>query len=543
MAPLNMERSFRSLLIALGGIGLLITTIALDAIVLEPGPWIIVLGAIGAVLALVGLYQLRSELAGLIKHRRGEIALFTVGVVGVLILVAHLSTRYTARYDLSATKEHSLAEQTVTMLERLDEPVHITFFHDSGMRETVELYKLVSQQTDKVTVDFYDPILNPAQARMRGVQFPGTAIFESGGRTIQVHSPSETEIANGILRVSLGVQQTVCFLDGHGEADPFSLESHDHLEGTAGHSHGAGAKVVLHETHGMAKARHALETMNYVVERAAILSGSKPLSRCSVLVAAGPKSRLLPEEIRDIENYLANGGNALFMLDPFVETGLEAVVRNYGVVVDNNIVIDELSHFWADTSSPAVTQYNRHQVTRGLPLTFFPGARTLSPTGQRVPGTSVTALVNTSTRSFGETNPGRIRFDEGEDTIGPLTIMAVSTLRPERAAEESVISPGPDDTLPSPIIEGEAKSRIAVIGDSDFATNSFFHMLGNGNLFLNVVNYLAEQENLIGVEPRTYDPPRVSLTNRQMKGTFLLSVVLLPALLGIIGFVVWWRQR
>ena len=87
------------------------------------------------------------------------------------------------------------------------------------------------------------------------------------------------------------------------------------------------------------------------------------------------------------------------------------------------------------------------------------------------------------------------------------------------------------------------RSRIAVVGDSDFATNSFFHILGNGNLFLNTVNYLTAQENLIGIEPRTYDLPRVNLTNRQMKGTFFLSVVLLPALLAVVGIAVWWKQR
>ena len=75
------------------------------------------------------------------------------------------------------------------------------------------------------------------------------------------------------------------------------------------------------------------------------------------------------------------------------------------------------------------------------------------------------------------------------------------------------------------------RSRIAVVGDSDFATNSFFHIMGNGTLFLNTVNYLAAQENLIGLEPRTHDLPRVNLTNRQMKGTFFLSVILVPALL------------
>jgi ABC-type uncharacterized transport system involved in gliding motility auxiliary subunit len=82
-----------------------------------------------------------------------------------------------------------------------------------------------------------------------------------------------------------------------------------------------------------------------------------------------------------------------------------------------------------------------------------------------------------------------------------------------------------------------------VIGDVDFATNSFFHFLGNGNLFLNTINYLAAQENLIGLEPRTYDLPRLSVTNRQIKATFVLAVMLLPALLALAGVAVWWRQR
>jgi ABC-type uncharacterized transport system involved in gliding motility auxiliary subunit len=86
-------------------------------------------------------------------------------------------------------------------------------------------------------------------------------------------------------------------------------------------------------------------------------------------------------------------------------------------------------------------------------------------------------------------------------------------------------------------------SRLAVAGDSDFATNSFFHIMGNGALFLNAVNYLAAQENLIGLQPRTAELPRINLTNRQMKATFVLSVLLVPALLALIGTVVWWRQH
>jgi len=67
--------------------------------------------------------------------------------------------------------------------------------------------------------------------------------------------------------------------------------------------------------------------------------------------------------------------------------------------------------------------------------------------------------------------------------------------------------------------------------------------MGNGKLFLNAVNYLASQENLIGIAPRTYDLPRVNLTNRQIHGTVFLTIVLIPALMALVGIAVWWRQR
>jgi ABC-type uncharacterized transport system involved in gliding motility auxiliary subunit len=211
------------------------------------------------------------------------------------------------------------------------------------------------------------------------------------------------------------------------------------------------------------------------------------------------------------------------MLDPFVRTGLEPVLREYGVVIDDDIVIDQASHFWADVSAPAVSDYNRHQITRELPLTFFPGARSLSPTAERVPGTSVVPLVNSSRNSWGQATQDRVGFVQGRDTPGPNTLMVVALRR--TGGED-----GP-------------RSRLAIVGDSDFATNSFFHIMGNGALFINTVNYLAAQENLIGIQPRTADIPRINLTNRQMKGTLFLSVLLVPALLAIVGTAVWWRQQ
>lgn len=546
-----MESSFRNLLVLLLGLALLGLAGVANAISVQSTLPALALGIAGLVLSAWAAYRLRGEIGGLVRERRGEILLHTLGVIGILIAVAYLTVRFPARFDMTEARLFSLSPATINMLQRLEKPVHIVFFHDRMMRETVEMYQQIAKQSDKVTVEFYDPMLNPAQARMRGVEFPGTAIMESEGRRIFVNGPTETDIANGILRVSQGVLQTVCFLDGHGEPDPFSLESHDHTEGNAGHSHGLGTKVVVHERHGIAKARHGLEAMNYVVQKVTLLQGNVDLSSCAVLVVAGPKSALLTAEVKAIDKYLADGGNALFMLDPFIRTGLEPVLAQFGIVLDDTIIIDEASHFWADISAPAVTDYNRHEVTRDLPLTFFPGVRSLSPTPERVPGTHVRPVINSSQKSYGGTNRERPDFDPKTSRKGPLTIMVTALRRPEFVeSTEAVIrrlregdAAAPAETRPKNAESVQNTSRIAVIGDSDFATNSFFHILGNGTLFLNTVNYLTAKENLIGLEPRTYDLPHVSLTNTQMKGTFFLSLVLVPALMAIIGIAVWWRQR
>ncbi|MEZ5931901.1 MAG: GldG family protein [Alphaproteobacteria bacterium] len=538
----------------LAGFALLIAALVIQAVLLEPLGWVIALGVAGVILAAVGGFGVRDELGGAIRGRRGEIALFTLGVIGILVVLGYFSVRYPLRYDMTSTGRHSLSEQTVTMLQRLEKPVQVTFFHDPKMRETVELYQLMAGETDKLTVAFHDPMLNPAEARLQGVQFAGTAVMSSEDRKLQVHGQTETDIANGILRVSQGAKQVVCFVDGHDEADPFSTEGHDHVEGMAGpdgHSHGMGTQYVLHERHGIAKARHSLETLNYAVEKILLTKRANRLNECGVLVVAGPKIPLLPAELDAIDRYLAAGGNALFMLEPFVDTGLEPILSEYGIVLDDTIVIDDASHYWADPSAPAVTSYNHHQVARDLPLTFFPGVRSLSPTTERMAGTSVVPIANSSSNSFGETSRDSAAFDEGKDSAGPLTLVAVANRRPTTEADLRISDLGPrvgqpDFTLASsrenaPEVTG--KSRITVIGDVDFATNSFFHFLGNGNLFLNAINYLAAQENLIGLEPRTYDLPRLSVTNRQIKATFVLSVMFLPALLAMIGVAVWWRQR
>jgi hypothetical protein len=186
-------------------------------------------------------------------------------------------------------------------------------------------------------------------------------------------------------------------------------------------------------------------------------------------------------------------------------------------------------------------------VTQDLPGTAVPGARSLSPTPQPVPGVAVRPLINSSRQSWAALDSNQAEFDPKRSQPGPLTIMVTANRRPEFVSSaEAVIREMRGEKPVAPQIAAkkvEKASRIVVVGDSDFATNSFFNIMGNGKLFLNTVNYLAARENLIGIEPRTYERPQVNLTNQQMRGVVFLSMVLIPSLMALIGVTVWWRQR
>ena len=174
-----MGNWFLARLLLLAGVALLVGAGVLYLIFLEARWWIYAAAFAGLLSSVVGVLILRRNIAAALSGRRGEIGLFTLALVMLAIAFGYVSVQYPVRYDMTTAGLYSLSPQVETMLERLDKPVHITFFHDPQMQETVDLYRLIVAETDRVTIDFHDPMLNPAQARLFGVQFAGTAVMES----------------------------------------------------------------------------------------------------------------------------------------------------------------------------------------------------------------------------------------------------------------------------------------------------------------------------------------------------------------------------
>lgn len=90
---------------------------------------------------------------------------------------------------------------------------------------------------------------------------------------------------------------------------------------------------------------------------------------------------------------------------------------------------------------------------------------------------------------------------------------------------------------------GAKPFRLAVFGDADFASNSFFPYLSNADLVLGTIGWLLREERAATMKPPVEVLPLVTLTQSQVNGIFLVTVLLVPGLLAAIGIGVWWVRR
>jgi len=85
--------------------------------------------------------------------------------------------------------------------------------------------------------------------------------------------------------------------------------------------------------------------------------------------------------------------------------------------------------------------------------------------------------------------------------------------------------------------------RLVVVGDGDFASNSFLPYMANSDLALAMVRWAVREEQAPVVAVRMPVPPLVLLTKGQMQRIFLVIEILLPLSVIAVGGVVWWRRR
>ncbi|HIE42955.1 MAG TPA: hypothetical protein EYP95_07020 [Nitrospinaceae bacterium] len=443
--------------------------------------------------------------------------------LGILIFANMLAFRHKHRFDFTEGGYFTLAPQTKKFIAELPRDVKLTAFFQTESPEKIAFANLIAgylEETGNIKLQYVDPDKNPSITKQYGVTTYGTIVLESGDKETKVQNTSEENITNALLKVTRDEQKVIYFLEGHGENNINSTENE-----------------------GYASAKQKLEQDGFLVKPLLLLQSGKIPSNASVLVIPGPKKPLQEEEKEAIENYLNSGGSIFMLIDPKSASGMETFLKNWGIELGDDMVIDPMSKlFGGDFAAPVVNQYTAHEITSDFVLaTIFPIIRSV----REIPkaGIDTTELLKTSVNSWAELDfdSGTVNYDEGKDTKGPIPVSVIAVKNLEDKSPKNSKSSG--NLNASETNKPTLKATLLVLGDSDFANNRYTNFSGNGDFFLNTISWLAEEENLISIRPKERKNSPIQMTQSWGYTIFIFGVIVFPGLVATIGIRFWWRRR
>ncbi len=442
------------------------------------------------------------------------VTLYIAVILAVLGAANWLANRHNKSYDSTANKRFSLSEQTEKVVKNLKRDVKITYFDRSSdfgrARDLLDRYDNLSS---RLTVSYVDPDRKPQIAKAEGVRNYGVIYIDAADKREEAKGLSEEEITGALIRALKGGQRMVCVVSGSGE----------HGLDDTGRS-------------GYSSAKDVLEKNNYKTRAISLLEKPEVPKDCTVLMVAGPRFDYVDASVNAIKSYVEGGGRALLMLDPPLQLGKEEISENaalaklldsWGITLNKDLVLDTSGIgqlFGLSEVVPLVTSYESHAIVREMKeaATAFPITRSLevksanSATGEK--------LVSTSGYSFATSNlsSGEIRINPDKDKKGPFALAAAGTYRSGKEGGDG---------------------RFVVVGCSGWVANNILRFNGNRDLFVNMMNWLSSDEDLISIRPKEPEDRRLMLTRRQMSNVFYSSVIGIPLAVILAGVGVWWRRR
>jgi ABC-type uncharacterized transport system involved in gliding motility auxiliary subunit len=511
-------------------LSLLLIALALAILIIWPQykTSALISGLAGVVFIIIYFVLNLSELKEVLKRKSflysSNMFLIIILVLAILVVTNFFLARHHYRADFTAAKIHSLSDQSIKVLKNLKKDINIKcFFRDGNVsRPTMEnLLKIYAYQSPKIKYEFIDPDKNPGLVKKYGITQDGTTVFECGDKENRITTTSEEDITNALIKITRAKKKIIYFLEGHGE---------DSIEDTA--------------DSGFSTAKSELEKLGYEVKKLSLALTENFPSDCSLLIIPGPKKSLLPAEFQALKNYINKGGRILFLVDPETSSGLESFLANYGFKLVNDLVVDPVSRMLGgDYFMPVVTEYPEHEITKNFRYaTFFPLARSVEIGDTKPEGMTLTEIAKTSPNSWSERqlNQKEVSFDKDKDKAGPISIAVVGTLKITDSSSQKTGTQQETKETSSPSTK---EARLAVFGDSDFISNRYYNLSGNGNLFLNTVNWLTEEPDLISIQPKTQSPRTIQLTPGQGRSLMFISIILLPLAVLIAGLTIWLKRR
>lgn len=470
-----------------------------------------------AVAILLNPGALQAWSSGRQARYGGNVLIMSAAVLGILVLVNYLAVENPQRWDWSEGQQNTLAPESIEAVRQIPAPVKAIGFYSTrfassqdSARSLLEQYRVESG--GKLTYEFHDPEGEPVLAREYNITRDGTLILEMGEQREEISFASEDQISGALIRLANPASRAVYFLTGHGEHATDSSEQD-----------------------GLSTVVDLLDRQNYLVQPLDLAVTATVPSDARAVVVAGPLVPVTQDEVDRLKTYVEGGGALIVLLDPLIQTQteldaaeplVEYLAQDWGVRLANDVVVDLVNSAQGQPLFPFNAGYGSSTITSRLQgiSTVYPVARSVQMPGQAAGQANLTyvALIPAQASAWGETN-----FD---------------SLNTQPALDES--DSQPPLNLGVSVENTATGARLVAIGDSDFASNAFADQGANANMLANSVNWVTVEESLINLTPKVPTTRSLVLTNAMTANfIFLLTVVLMPLAVLIVGGVVWYQRR
>ncbi len=433
--------------------------------------------------------------------------IFAVLLVAAACLIVWVTKDIRTQWDLTATQRNTLAEPTRNVLTRMQGPIVITAYAtprdatQGNLRQQIsdflEPYKLAKRD---ITLQFIDPNSQPNETKAANIRINGELVVQYGKRSEHLTGLSEQAMANLLQRLLRGKEQVVMYVTGHGEPA---------LDGRANFDLGDFGQQLTNKG-------FRISALNLAVAQ-------EVPDNASVLVLATARTKAQPGEVTKIKAYLERGGNLLWLIEPAPLLGMEPLAEYLGLTLTPGSVIDPLaSKLGAQPTNALGTSYGAHPITENFALnTIYPTVRRIETKPENADW-HTTQLVQVAQTGWLETDDisKAVRFDKDHDVPGPITIAVAM----DRTVKDK-------------------SQRVVVVGGSGFLTNAAIGLLGNLDLGVNALNWLAQDENLITIQPRTGSDSQLKMNQTTVNMVGLIFLFMLPAAFLFTGGMIWWRRR